>query len=404
MGGAGSNNITITTLAVARQESRYLVVLGTADNDSGQFGRVYLLDEKETLAGWKNTNIGNYDVLALAFSPRFARDHQLVAVVTDETDTLMSTRIDTGEWGRIIANATIAGLAARTTATIAFPDDYDAASEEPTLFVGIDAGSERGDVYKVNWARKPDDSLATDLNIGARYNRSNVDVSGLAVSGNTSATSLLAGAASSTQVYISPDSGLNWTRSLQKPSGQSKTEIVMSPDFTSSRRAYAATSGDESAFSSTTDGGVIWHQIGLIDTTLSNIVDLAPSPNYGQDNTLFLLTFDSGHIEHSLWRSLNGGKTRWARVLTSTLASADSINLVEPPPQYSSGRQTLFLAGTEGSNSIIWQSTDNGQTFSRRDAPFSIDIWTVVSDDNLFLGSYNGTNGLVYSTTNGGFA
>lgn len=401
VGGAGSNNIAITTLAVACQESRYLVALGTADNDTGQFGRVYLLDEKETLAGWKNTNIGNYDVLALDFSPRFASDHQLVAIVTDETDTLISSRIDTGEWGRVMANATIAGRVART-AVIAFPADYDATSEEPTLFVGIDAGSERGDVYKINWARKPDDSLATDLNIGARYNLSNIDVTGLVVSGNTSAASLLAGATSSTQVYISSDTGLNWTRSRQKPSGQSKTEVLMAPDFTTSRRAYTATSGDESALSVTTDGGAVWHQIGLVDTTLSSIVDLAPSPKYGQDNTLFLLTFDGGHLEHSLWRSLNGG-TSWARVLTSTLASADSLNLVELAPQYGSGYQTLFFAGTEGSNSVVWQSTDNGRTFSRRDAPFLIDIWAVASDDSLWLGSYNGTNGLVYSTSTGGF-
>ena len=401
VGGAGSNNITITTLAVARQESRYLVALGTADNDSGQFGRVYLLDEKETLAGWKNTNIGNYDIVTMNFSPRFTSDHQLVAIVTDETSTLISSRIDTGEWGRVITTANITGRAARS-AVIAFPADYDATSEEPALFAGIDAGSERGDVYKVNQARKPDSSLATDLNIGARYNLSNVDISGLAVSGNTTAANLLAGAANSTQVYISSDTGLNWTRSRQKPSGQSKTEVLMAPDFTSSRRAYAATSGDESAFSSTTDGGVIWHQTGLIDTTLSSIVDLAPSPEYSQDTTLFLLTFDGGHTEHSLWRSLNSG-TRWERVVTSTLTNADSINLVELSPQYASGHQTLFLAGTAGSNSVIWKSTDNGQTFNRRDAPFPIDIWTVASDDTLFLGSYNGTNGLVYSTNDGGF-
>jgi len=52
----------------------------------------------------------------------------------------------------------------------------------------------------------------------------------------------------------------------------------MAPDFTSSGKAYAATSGPNSAFSCTTDGGTTWNQLSLIDTEISNIVDLAPSP------------------------------------------------------------------------------------------------------------------------------
>ena len=104
-----------------------------------------------------------------------------------------------------------------------------------------------------------------------------------------------------------------------------------------------------------------------------------------------------------LWRSLNGGAI-WERVLTSTLASADSINLVEFSPQYGSGSQAVFLAGTSGSNAAIWKSTDNGQTFTRRSAPFSIDAWTVVNNNTLFIGSYDGSNGLVYHTTNSGLS
>lgn len=343
VGGAGSNNITITTIAVAWQESHYLVAIGTSDNDSGQFGSVYLLDEREALTGWKDTNIGNYDVLAIAFSPNFAADRQLVAVATDETDTLVTTRIVDGNWGKVISNATIKGLAPKAAA-IAFPNDYDATSEDATLFVGIDTGNDMGDVYKVNWVRQPDYSAVTDLNIGSRYNLSNVDVTGLAVSGNTNSASLLAGAANSAQVYRSTDAGLNWKRSTKAPTGQPKTEVLMAPDFTASGIAYAATSGSESSFAYTTDGGIIWHQIGLIDTTLSNIVDLAPSPNYGQDDTIFMLTFDGGHIEHSLWLSRNGG-TKWARVLSNTLARADSINLVELSRQYGSGSQLVsFLS------------------------------------------------------------
>ncbi len=181
----------------------------------------------------------------------------------------------------------------------------------------------------------------------------------------------------------------------------------MAPDFSSSGKAYAATSGTESAFSYTTDGGVTWNQPGLIDTKISDILDVAPSPNYSQDNTLFMLTWGG---KHSLWRSLNGG-VRWERVYSSALANVDSIKRVKLSPQYGNGSQVIFTTGKSGGNPAIWNSTDNGQDFGlprvTRDpvtgATFSIDTWAVVGDDALFVGSYDGSNGLVYHTTDSGW-
>ncbi|MBA7664329.1 hypothetical protein ES703_72387 [subsurface metagenome] len=66
----------------------------------------------------------------------------------------------------------------------------------------------------------------------------------------------------------------------------------------------------------------------------------------------------------------------------------------------SSGSQVVFLVRTGGVNSAIWKSIDNGQAFRRRGAPFPIDIWTVVNDNTLFLGSY----ALVYRTNNSGLS
>ncbi|MFC1874048.1 hypothetical protein ACFLYX_01965, partial [Chloroflexota bacterium] len=126
---------------------------------------------------------------------------------------------------------------------------------------------------------------------------------------------------------------------------------------------------------------------------------MAISPDYHQDNTLSTLTFDEEHSEHSLWRSLNSGTT-WERVFTSTLANADSFTLVELSPQYVSNSRVVFLAGASGGNSIVWKSSNNGGTFTQCGAPFPIDIWRIVNDDILFLGSYDGSNGLVYCTTN----
>jgi len=413
-GGAGSNNVEITSIAIARRSGNSVIAIGTRDTDNGQYGGIYIIDENLS-PNWSDSNLGNYDVYAVAFSPDYAVDGQLVAVVTDETDTIVTARIGNSGWGESINDArldkdnsgTPTPVSVDTSATIAFPDGYGATSEDQILFVAIDAGTENGDVYKINSVMAPGNSIATDLNIGAAYGVSNVDVTTLAVTGNATTANLMAGAAGSTQVYFSFDGGTNWAMSTKPPTGQSKTYVLMAPDFISSGRAYAATSGTESAVSYTNDGGVTWNQIGLIDTsiqTAGGILDLAPSPNYSQNSTLFMLTYGG---EHSLWRSLDDG-TIWERVFTSALANADSITKVKLCPN-SNSSQVVFITGSSNGNPALWKSTDNGQRFIRRTtrdpisgALFAIDTWAVVNENTLFLGSYDGSNGLVYGTTNSG--
>ena len=401
-GGAGSNNIEITSIDVARLESNYIVAVGTRDTDGSQYGGVYTLDEAHVLSAWQDTNLGDGDVYAVAFSPRFTSDRQLVAVVSDETDIFVTFKIGDGGWAEI-AGDTIIPVTSVATADTAFPDDYDATTEEYALFVAIDTGNDNGDVYKVYHVAAPDSSVATDLDVGSAYGLSNIDVAALDTSGETTTANLVAGAAGSAQVYFSRDGGTNWVKSTKGPTGESITCVLMAPDFTSRGRAYAATGGAESALSITEDGGITWNQAGLIDTTIGtgNILDLAISPSYSQDNALFMLTFGG---EHSLWRSLSGG-TRWERVFSSTLAYVDTIKLVELSPRYGSGSQVVFLAGVSNGNPATWRSTDNGQIFGRRNAPLSIDAWAVVNDDTLFVSGFDATDNqaLVYYSTNGGW-
>jgi photosystem II stability/assembly factor-like uncharacterized protein len=373
-GGAGANHIEITSLD-ASQLTNNIIAVGTKDTDNAQYGGIYLLDEA-TLT-WTDTNLGNYDVYTLAFSPNYPTDHQLIAVVSDETDTFITTDFGDG-WGANIANAKIDNLVP-LSASIAFPDDYDP-SIISRYFVAIDSGVNKGDVYRV------ENSVATDLDLG-------VDVSGLGASGDVTRANLIAGAAASAEVYLSNDGGRNWQRSTKPPTGQSQTHIVMAQSG-----AYAATSGPESAFSCTTDGGITWNQLSMIDTTIIEIADLAPSPAYEEDETLFMLT--SGG-EDSLWRSLDGGKT-WERMFSSLPADIDTINGVRLPPRYDIDNQIVFIAGMANGNAAIWKSTNNGQTFARRFVPFLINAWAVVDSNALFVGSFDGTNGLVYLSTSGG--
>jgi len=398
-GGAGSDNIEITAIDVAPMDNDYTIVVGTRDTDSLEYGGVYILNENQTFTSWVDTDIGSYDIYAVALSPNFTTDQQIIAVGTDEADTLVITTIGGDGWGQTVGNTIIEGITPESVA-IAFPSDYnsDVTSRDYTQFLAIDAVGDSGDVYMIEGVEAPDLSVATDLDIGADYEQSDVDVTSLAVNGEATSAHLLASAANSAQVYRSTDGGTSWETSSKPPTGGSKTYVLMATDFAHHDKAYAATSGSESAFSYTNDGGITWNQIGLIDTGISNIVDLAVSPDYSQDNTLFMLTWGG---EHSLWQSLNGGK-EWERIYSSVPADIDSIDLIELPPQYDG--DVIFIAGSSDGNPAIWKSTDNGQRFTHRNVPFTIDTWAVVSDKTLFIGSYNGSNGLVYHTINSGLS
>ena len=356
-GGAGSNNLEITAIDITRLNHN-LIAVATRDTDTAQFGGVYILDEGKVIPGWTDSNLGSYDAYAVAFSPNFAADRQLVAVVTDETDTMVTTKSGDSGWGAATGNARLdkdnsgvpTPVAVTTSAAIAFPGNYDATSTDYVQFIAIDTGSgNNGDVYKINAVEAPANSVATDLNIGAAYGLNNIDITGLSVTGATADASLLAGAADSAQTYFSRDGGSTWTKSSKEPTGGSKTYVLLTSEFSSSGIAFTATSGSGSAFSISRDSGTTWNQVSLIDTEISNIIDLAPSPDYKQDNTLFMLTFDS---EYSLWRSLNDGAI-WERIFASSLTNVDSIDLIELSPQYDGGSQVVYIAGSSSGNPTI---------------------------------------------------
>jgi len=401
-GGAGDNNIEITSLDVARdftEPESNIIAVGTRDKDPGQFGGVYLLGPENPLA-WSDTSVGSYDVYAVAFSPHHLDDGQLVAVVTDEVDTLVTSRIVDQGWGESIGDArlnrdnsgTHLPVSVASPAAIVFPDDYNGDSlARGSLFIGIDAGG-NGDVYRINWVTAPGKSLAIDLDIGSAEYIDNVDVTGLLASGQADSAHLIAGAAASTDIYLSTDGGQNWEMSTKPPTGEGQTNLLMADGLT-----YAATSGDESALSISRDG-FIWNQISLIDTIIEDMVDLAPSPDY----SLFMLTFYTAG-EHSLWRSLDDGDG-WQRVYSSALADVDEIDRVALSPHYTEDNPVVFLSGSSRGQAAVWKSADNGQSFKRKTSRFPIDCWAVTSDDSLFIGSYDGSRGRVYLTTNSGLS
>ena len=269
----GGGNIEITSLDVARWDDVNIIVVGTKDNDVGEYGGVYMLEE-EPFAQWFDTDIGDFDVYAIAFSPVFSDDQQMVAVVTDETDSFVVTRTGNAGWGQTVGNARLdkdnsgASVAVGISADIAFPGGYSSGpdSDYNVQFVAVNTGGDNGDVYAIYGGAVPSGSEAIDLNIGSGYGLSNIDVTSLAVCGDGASAVLLAGIAGDGQVYRSLDSGDSWARSSKEPTGQSETRVIMTHDFPGYGIAYAATSGSGSALSVTLDGGATWNQDYIIDS------------------------------------------------------------------------------------------------------------------------------------------
>ena len=408
-GGAGANNREITSIDVARLNSN-IIIVGTRDNDSAEFGGVYTLEEADIIPVWTDTNIGNYDVCTVAFSPDYSADRRIVAVVTDEDNTYITTKTGNAGWNADTGEARLDIRA--TSAEIAFIgiENADFTPEDFACFVAIDTGTGEGDVYKIDGTPAPGTSIATDLNVGLARGNSNTDITGLAAYSDNATVTLLAGAADSAMTYISTDSGVTWTRNRKAPTGGAQTGVLITPDFSASGRMYAITSGAGSAFSMSRDSGATWNQLSLIDTALDTIVDLAPSPRYNQDKTLFMLTFGSGPATEGLWRSQDGGNT-WEQTLSGQADNVDRLRRVALPPEYGDNCQTVFVAGESQGSPAIWESTDSGQNYRRRfsrdpagGAEPTIDTWAIADKTTICIGSYDGSQGMVYKTINSGFS
>ncbi len=415
-GGVGTGNVTITSIA-ATWLNNNIIAVSTRDTDSGQFGGVYILNEGDIISAWTDSGIGNYDVYAVAFSPSYASDRQILAVATDETDTYIYNKIGNADWNAFIGRARLnkdnanppVAVAVANGAVIAFPADYyaDTASGRSFFFAGIDTGAGNGDVYKITCVDAPAESIVTDLNCGSAYGETNTDITGLTAYCDSRYSILLAGAADSSHIYTSTDGGISWGKSKKQPTGNSDTGVLMAPDFVTTSLIYAVTSGNGSAVSTSRDIGISWNQISLIDMAITSIVDFAPAPDLDKNNAVFMITFGG---EHNLWRSTDDG-SNWERILSSDSSSVDSLALVGLPPGYGKDSHAVFAFGESNGKPAIWESKDNGQSFQCRfthqpatGTAFSIDVWTITDENTLYAGTFNGSQGKIYRTTNSGFS
>ena len=395
-GGAGSNNISISAINVSRFGGRTTLAVGTMSTTPNRFGGVYTLDDTKVFPVWNDTSIGSYNILDIEFSPGYESDGLIIAAGTDRHDTVIRTKVANMSWNATYGDACITGLASNT-GTISITSSPLSANQP--FYVALSSGNNTGDVFSVTLMQSPQTSVATDLNVASKYGSANSDVTALCCANNETGIRLMAGSGNTSNVYFSDDAGQTWRRSAKPPTGASITTLVTRTDSC----FYASTSGNDSAFSVTSDG-ISWSQLALIDSEISShgLADMAPSPSYAADGTLFLLTYDSTRSRHSLWQTSDSTST-WRRIYSTSLAPSITLSHVRLSPDYGKTARVVYLSGTSTGQPALWQSVDDGQTFTLRRTPCSVDILTVTGDQNIIVTSYNGSTSNLFSSANGGF-
>lgn len=344
MSGVGG---TITSLDTGKNaEGKVMVVLGTSTE-------VYLFED-----GWVAQGIGSYSVLAVAFSPSYATDEVIVAVVNSETQTLVRTKA--GAWGSI-ANALITNNTSYR-ACIGLPSDYSTTA--PKLFVGLSGASNIGDIFSIAWSGG---FTSTDLDVSANGDTSSVNIWSMALSGSFSQAVIVAGAETATStsngsilVFASSDGGASWapkTTANKQPTGETRATVVKTDSV-----AYVGTCGNQSAVSVDLTGEYTsWNQRGLIDTSLDIVTDMFVSSEYFSDSTMYITTSDSE--ASSLWITQTGG-AQWERIFCSSLTGSPADCVFD---MLRVGADALVLV--QRGTTAIWLSTNSGESFSNEIGP-----------------------------------
>jgi hypothetical protein len=390
-----------------------MILAGLVDTDAGDFGGVFLCDEGgRPYAMWVDLEVGNvpagdgatggvFDAWDVAFSPLYEDDEQSMALVTDETETWITTRIGGTAWAGVVddielqanEDPTPAGdIVADGKGWICFPSDYDSDPDSGyyTLFVGthcVDPAD--GDVYEV----LGDGEVALDLDCDNTQNITSFDCVGDADDAYLMAGldyPLSGGRTQEERVKRSTDAGGDWKSALKEPTGEcTDVYVVLADDVADTDQAWAAIGDNDGGISLQVDDR-IWNTIGLIDYDLNDINDLSIV-----GDVVFMAT-DEGTTDHCIWRQASG----WERLFSETLEDAGGLqpNLVEASPGFADD-ETVFIAELGSANEIMY-SNDGGNRFKEqiREPDAALEGWIVIDDDTIIVGQ----TGFTQKTTNNG--
>jgi len=417
------------------------------------------------IGGWVASN-----VLDVRFSPKHQTDAELMVLSVNAAgatanETYVYTRFGSENWNATVTPCRVGVASAQITTgptwgILNFTADYDWSAGN-NILVGIAGatvpvgGTDYNDLYVAQGALNPTTSLSTDLNVNGISTP--CSVKSVAVKGNYSGGAVMvgqwggAGNAATTIRYAANLSAPVWLSSTKGPTGGNNggSMVAMSPQANSTNvmfnnattDGYAATTGDHSAFSLTTDSGVTFNGISLIEVqgvstgtspppppaapeynTIS-IVDYVPVDN----NTMYIIMRDDADASNTVsdgsaisvpagggilvpdyfmvFKTTNAGAA-WQLVFTKTTTlgtngtlrfgnfglgantAGDALQYIAASPTYATD-STVYVVenGTR-----IWKSTNAGSTWVGLTNPAPISTFCLTDANTYYTGTYNGTS------------
>jgi len=372
------------------------------------------------------------DISAVKFSPNYAIDSTILTVSSLANTQPTLRTIVGGTWDQLPATnigasapvgdvelSNVDGAANDLLkASIAVPQDYNATmATTMRVYVSIvgeaAVAATTSNVYRIT-------GTSTGVAIGTTsLATGNVRLYPIDFRGTFSEGTLLGGlygaAAAAADVYRTTnptDAGtsVNWysvTGASNKPSGGALATanvtafVAMSNDYTNDSTVIVGTQGVNSAFGISTNGAVSFNETGLIEGGNANLVslmDVKLSPDYVNDNTMFLSSNYGGLGANNtqVWVTTNGG-SYWDRCFSANFTTPyGAIGLSNDFATNS----TVYVGDRTGT--AIYYSGNNGQSWSARTCGVAIQTIAAPDATNVYVGT-SAAGGQVAKSTNSGW-
>lgn len=372
LGVPDGDDANILAVDVSAGATRYIAAAGDDGSTTGAQAQLYTIkvgvaQSWAAEAGEGGFTANQTTINAVKFSPNFTTDN-IIAVVSGNTTNSAWFQVfrwtsgqqswngsidffDATDWGTGIQLYTL--TAAIASADIAFPSTYLGNDEdERVVFTSVAT------------------SVATNGGVTRLTNKNTADFddkSGDAPGGIGSIAyhdgndNLLGGDYSDSKIYrwLSPSSGsspdASSTSKYKSPGGVDKTTVAWVED-----NAIAATQGDESAWSVSTDDGYAFNDVALIDTDLQVMSDVAVNAD---GSKVYLTT--SNATDTSVWLK----DTTWTRIFsTDQGTTAKAAFLVRIAPEDDS---VVYLASKTSTD--VWKSKNSGQSSWTKVTAYKLD-------------------------------
>lgn len=199
----------------------------------------------------------------------------------------------------------------------------------------------------------------------------------------------------------SSDNGQTWYLNSSIAPKASTQDLLVSPSFSTDHTMFMVRYGytDGNTFNTiwkSTTLGHIWDKLSTPQEDISYPIQIALSSDYGNDQTIIL--FIGGNTSGKLYKSTNGGSS-WTLLSDNLPIKAEFDLDLKLSPNYAQDN-TIFISGyLEG----LYRSTDNGQTWQQLYTDAAITSIAVApeypNDPRLFVSLYN--SGIARSDDNG---